>query len=113
MLTPYVRIEQVARFERNDLLDAVDAVVHVHHAIHHSKDFLPIVDVPDVGLIGPVQANAGACKRGDVKSVPRAGAMKLFASDDFHAGTRVGRRTLNLNGILLRLTQNHKSTWPT
>lgn len=50
MLAPHFRIEQVSRFERNYLLYAIDAVVHVHYAIHHSKDFLPIVDMPDVGL---------------------------------------------------------------
>ena len=111
MLTPHFRIEQVSRFERNDLLDAIDAVVHVHNAIHHSKDFLPIVDVPDVGLIGPVQANTGACERGNVKSVPRSGALKLFASNDFHANNRVRNRKLNINDFLLRLTQNQKSIW--
>ena len=60
MLASHIRIKHVARLERDKVIDAVHAVVHVHHAIHHGEYFLPIVDVPDVRLIGPVKANAGA-----------------------------------------------------
>jgi hypothetical protein len=39
MFTSHTGIKVITRFDRDNLLDAVDPVVHVHHDIHHGKDF--------------------------------------------------------------------------
>jgi hypothetical protein len=63
MLAIHSRIKHVVSFKRDDILDCINAVVHVHHGIHgihYGEDLLPIIDMPDVRLIGPMQTNADA-----------------------------------------------------
>ena len=89
MFTPDPGEEDVSSFQRHDLLGAVFAVMHVNHAIEHGEHFLTFVDVPDIGLIGPVQAR---CDPGHIRHVDRTpcfGRGKCLAADDLH-----GRRSL-------------------
>src|SRR5471032_753627 len=80
-----VDAEDVARLQPHRLFDAVAAVVHVHLAVHHGEDFLAVVDVPAVGLVGPVQAHSGVLHGGDQVGAPGAPGAVVLAAHDPHA----------------------------
>jgi hypothetical protein len=45
MLATHSRIKHVASLKRDDILDCINAVAHVHHGIHYGEDLLPIIDM--------------------------------------------------------------------
>jgi len=72
VLAPCVGVK-ISRPElRNALLPRL-AVVHMDLAGEHGEDFLAIVDMPAVRLVGPVQSHGGAVHIGDVLCLPRLG----------------------------------------
>ncbi len=48
------------------------AVVHVHLVVEHDEDLRTFVDVPDVWLVGPVQAHRNTVDVGDLQRLPGA-----------------------------------------
>ena len=60
--------------------------MHRHLTIHHSKHLLTIVDVPDIGLVGPVQTHGGPGKIGDIQRAPRAVGGEIFTAPALHDG---------------------------
>ena len=60
MLATYSGEEHIANTQRDDVLFAIHTVVHVHLAIEHGEDFLAIVDMPLVRLVGPMDAGGKA-----------------------------------------------------
>lgn len=74
-------VKDISTFQTNDVFFAVFSVVHINFAIHHSKHFLAVVDVPFVGLVRPVQAHGGAVHIGDVECAPCAGSGKFGGAD--------------------------------
>src|SRR5690348_8195487 len=77
-------IEDVAGLQHDRLFAAVLAVAHLHLPVEDGEDFLPVVDVPIVGLVGPVQARGDAVHVGDVQRAPGPGRGKCLAADDLH-----------------------------
>jgi hypothetical protein len=67
-----------------DFLYAIGPKVHIHHTIHDRKDFLPIIDVPPVRLIGPMQFDGGAVQVCNWQTAPGPVCSKFFASNRFH-----------------------------
>lgn len=63
-------VEEVAGSEEHPQLLTLFAVTHLHFAIQHHEDFAAVVDVPDIGLVGPVQAYRGAVEVGNVQRAP-------------------------------------------
>ena len=61
--------------------------MHRHLTIHHGKHLLTVVDVPDIGLVGPVQAHGGAGKIGNVQRAPRAVGLEGAGVKYFHGVT--------------------------
>ena len=55
-----IRIKNIACIEHSHFLDAIHSEVHVYDTIHDGKNFLPIVDVPLIGLVCPMQLDCGA-----------------------------------------------------
>jgi hypothetical protein len=53
--------------------------------IHHGKHLLTVVDVPDIGLVGPVQAHGGAGKIGNVGSLGKLAEKITLTTGQHHA----------------------------
>src|SRR5258706_2849936 len=90
MLRTHRRIKHVASFKNRRMFDAGFAIAHLDAAIENGENFLAIVDVPLVGLIGPVQTGRDAAHAGDVERAPGTRGREGLAADDFHdcAGER-------------------------
>ncbi len=71
VLVPGVSVAQPARRQTLDPLLAVLPVVHVDGAVEDNENLRPVVDVPHVGLIGPVQPHRGVLDLRDVQCAPR------------------------------------------
>jgi hypothetical protein len=80
-----VGVEDVAGLQARHPFFAVGAVVHVDRAVHHRKHFRAVVDVPGVGLVGPVQAHGGVRHRGDQVGAPGTLRRVVAAAHDSHA----------------------------
>ena len=58
--------------------------MHIYRAIEDCEDFLTIVHMPLVGLVGPVKADGGSIHVSDVVSAPGASGGEIFAADNSH-----------------------------
>lgn len=56
--------EDVARLQQAAVLLTGLAPAHLDAAVEHGKHLRPIVDVPAVGRVGPVQTDGDAVERG-------------------------------------------------
>src|ERR1019366_9738480 len=68
----------VARAEMLHPLGDAFAIMHLHRAIEHDKDFAAVIDVPFVRLVGPMQAHAGTLDLGDIARVPGFGRGEIL-----------------------------------
>src|SRR5258706_1403529 len=84
MLAAGLGEKDVARTQRHDFFRAAFAVVHVDGAVEHREDLFAVVDVPPVGLIGPVKAPGRAVDVGDVQRSPGLLAGEFPAADKLH-----------------------------
>ena len=78
MVAAHACMKYVTRMQPNHLHLALQSVVHINLAIHHRKHFLPIVHMPVIGLIGPVQANAHAFNVRNIQGSPGFFSKKFF-----------------------------------
>ncbi len=67
MLVAWFGVADAAGRELLDVLLRALAVVHVDRAVEDHEDLGPVVDVPDVGLVGPVQPDGSAVDLCDVE----------------------------------------------
>jgi len=80
--------EHVGELEPYRFLDPRVPVLHVDEPIQHNENLGPIVDVPFVGLVRPVQPHAGTFDLGEIPGAPRALRSELprILHDDRNAG---------------------------
>lgn len=81
MLVAILSMEDVADVQPVDTLDALLACVHVDGTVEHHEHLRAIIDVPFIGLIGPVKPDGGVADALDIESVPRSGAGKALRKD--------------------------------
>ena len=65
-----------------DLFFTLLTIVHVHQTIENDEGFWPVVHMPFVRLIGPMQAHSGALNFRKIERLPRAGATEIAAIFD-------------------------------
>ena len=82
MLATHACMKYVTRMQPDHLHMALRSVVHINLTIHHRKHFLPIVHMPAIGLIGPVQANAHAFNVRNIQGSPGLLSKEVFSSDN-------------------------------
>jgi len=80
-----IGIANAARRETLDSLFAVISVVHVDGTIKDNEDLWPIVYVPDVGLIGPVQPDRCIVDLRNVQCAPRTLSGITAGIEEAHA----------------------------
>ncbi|MNG14824.1 hypothetical protein D3C84_986110 [compost metagenome] len=83
MLSAHRCVENVPGLQQGLLFDTLFPVAHPHLPIEHHEDFLAVIDVPFVGLVGPVQARGDAVHVGDIQRRPGAVPGEGFAANDF------------------------------
>lgn len=71
--------------ESLDALLAVLAVVHVDRAVEDDEDLRTVVDVPDVGLVGPVQPDGRLVDLRDVERPPRSICREVACFEESHS----------------------------
>lgn len=86
MLVASLGNENVRGRQANDVLVAVEAIMHIDMAAQYDKRFGAIVFVPDVGLIGPVEPDGRTVDLDEVASTPGAiGSERGSILNDHHA----------------------------
>lgn len=71
--------------ESFDMLFVLDEVVHVHGAVEDDEDLRAVVDVPRVGLVGPVEFRGRLVELAEVESASRAVGSEGAGVDESHA----------------------------
>lgn len=64
-------IEHISGLQGCDVLCARFSVMHVDRAVKDGEDFFPVVHMPSVGLVGPVQAYGNAAHVWQCRAPPR------------------------------------------
>lgn len=78
-------VEHVTRLEEGAVLLARFAISHLDPTIEDREHLFPVVDMPPVGLIRPVQARGDAVHVRYVDGAPRSIGLEAAAAEDFHA----------------------------
>ncbi len=76
--------KHVANYQCNDALDARLAIMHIHRSVEDCENFLTIVDMPLIWLVGPVEADSGSTHIRYVVSPPRLSGGEVFATNNSH-----------------------------
>ena len=84
MLTSNPCEKHVANLQCHDPFNARLAIVHIYRAVEDCENFLTIVDMPFVWLVGPVKAHGGSVHVSDVVSAPGASGGEVLAADNSH-----------------------------
>ena len=66
------------------LLGFVFADLHIDLPVQDDEDFRPVINVPDVGLVGPVEADGHAIYLGNAESLPSAPPLELSRLRNSH-----------------------------
>src|SRR5690606_18837159 len=88
MLCPDSGIEHVARLKDGAALFAGIPISHLDAAIEDGKDLFPVIDVPLVWPICPMQARGDAAHIGNVGGAPGAIRLEGATAKYFHAVSR-------------------------
>lgn len=67
MLGSFTGVKDITGVENTAFNFALFLILHFNASIHDSKNFLSIVDVPLVRLIGPVKFHADIIKAGNMQ----------------------------------------------
>ena len=54
----------------------IQPVFHLNRAIEHDENLGAIIDVPDIGLVGPMQPHRGAFNFGEITGSPGTGSSE-------------------------------------
>ncbi len=84
MLTSSPCEKHVANRQCHDALDAGLAIMHIHRSVEDCENFLTIVDMPFIRLVGPVETDGGSTHVGYVVSPPGSSGGKVFATNNSH-----------------------------
>ena len=84
MLTAHTGKENITGLKFDHFFKAGFAVVHVHCAIEYGEHLFAIINVPFVGLVGPVQSGRGSLHIGNIQRGPRAVTSEITAANYFH-----------------------------
>jgi len=90
-------VEDVPHMEGDRIFLSVDSKMHFHLPIQHDENLLTVVDVPLVGLVGPVQASCYAIHVGNRQGTPSTLGGEIAGSNDLH-GKSLWRQTFLLCG---------------
>ena len=82
--------EDVTGRQRDHILGVVVAVVHIDDAIENREDFLAIIDMPLIGLIGPMQSHDDPGHTRNAERAPRLIRRELTRSKGITATHHTG-----------------------
>jgi hypothetical protein len=78
-----LRVEDVANTKPMDAFDAILACVHFYFPVKHDEDFGPVIDVPFVRLISPMEAYGDLVDSLDIQRRPCFGADERIWNKSF------------------------------
>src|SRR3546814_7065719 len=79
-------MEHVTGFQDRRLLRSVLAIAHLDASIQDCKYLFPVIDVPSVRLVRPMQPNRDTAHFCDIKRTPCGFCSELSGSDNLHVG---------------------------
>jgi len=82
MFTTYPGEKDIPSLKDDNVLGTCFPVAHIDYAIENNKHLLPIVYMPLVRLISPMQADRGAVHIRQVQSSPGTSSSKFLASNE-------------------------------
>ena len=59
---------------------AIQPILHVNRAIEHNENLGAVIDVPDIGLVGPMQPHRRTFNFGEIAGAQARVALKLRLS---------------------------------
>ena len=84
MLAANFREKYISNLEANDFFDARLSIMHVDGAIQNHEYLFPIIHVPLVWLVSPMQANGRSTHVGYICSTPGPHRRECLAANNFH-----------------------------
>ena len=85
MFVSVLRVEDVPNTQTMDAFGAILTRVHVYFPVKHDKDFGPVIDVPYVRLIGPMETYGDVVDPLDIQRRPCFGAGERIWNDGSHS----------------------------
>lgn len=77
-------VKDIAGFEDDRQFRSVLAITHFYATVQNSENFLAVIGMPFIRLIGPVKARSNAGHVGYVERAPRFAGGEIFGADDLH-----------------------------
>jgi len=74
MLIPHIGHKNIVWPKAHGLFGAIQPILHLNRAIEYDETLGPVIDVPDLGLIGPVQPHRGGLNFGEITGTPSTGS---------------------------------------
>jgi hypothetical protein len=68
------------------ILAAIAPIVHGDQAVQQHEHFLAVIHVPDIGLVGPVQADGRAFDLGKRQRIPGLAGDEVAGGYELHGG---------------------------
>ena len=92
MLITDIGHENIRRPKPHRMFGPIQPIFHFNRTIEYDENLRPIIDVPDIGLVGPMQPHCGAFNFREIARPPGAGggetAIVRSSSDAGRAADR-------------------------